>query len=77
MDRQLYNMGSGEEIMEENVQETFSPQGNTTQVQEGIMQVAPQGAQQNQAEQYRPIAEDLAKDPKTENNMDWEVFLKK
>ncbi len=64
MDRQLYNMGSGEEIMEENVQETFSPQGDTTQVQEGIMQVAPQGAQQNQAEQYRPIAEDLAKDPK-------------
>ena len=46
MDRQLYNMGSGEEIMEENVQETFSPQGDTTQVQEGIMQVAPQGAQQ-------------------------------
>ena len=64
MDRQLYNMGSGEEIMEENVQETFSPQGNTTQVQEGIMQVAPQGAQQDQAEQYRPVAEDLAKDPK-------------
>ena len=51
MNRQLYNMGSGEEMMQENVQE-------------GIMQVAPEGAQQAQAEQYRPVAEDLAQDPK-------------
>jgi hypothetical protein len=52
MNRQLYQMG-GEGMQ-------AGMQGN---MQEGIMQMAPQEMQQMDAEQYRPVAEQLAQDP--------------
>jgi hypothetical protein len=48
MNRQLYQMGG---------------EGMQAGMQEGIMQMAPQEMQQMDAEQYRPIAEQLAQDP--------------
>jgi hypothetical protein len=48
MNRQLYQMG-GESMQ--------------AGMQEGIMQMAPQEMQQMDAEQYRPVAEQLAQDP--------------
>jgi hypothetical protein len=56
MNRQLYQMGG--EGMQESMQAGM--QGN---MQEGIMQMAPQEMQQMDAEQYRPVAEQLAQDP--------------
>jgi hypothetical protein len=52
MNRQLYQMGG--EGMQAGMQEGM---------QEGIMQMAPQEMQQMDAEQYRPVAEQLAQDP--------------
>jgi hypothetical protein len=52
MNRQLYQMGG--ESMQAGMQEGM---------QEGIMQMAPQEMQQMDAEQYRPVAEQLAQDP--------------
>jgi hypothetical protein len=48
MNRQLYQMGG---------------EGMQAGMQEGIMQMAPQEMQQMDAEQYRPVAEQLAQDP--------------
>jgi hypothetical protein len=48
MNRQLYQMGG---------------EGMQEGMQEGIMQMAPQEMQQMDAEQYRPVAEQLAQDP--------------
>jgi hypothetical protein len=48
MNRQLYQMGG---------------EGMQAGMQEGIMQMAPQEMQQIDAEQYRPVAEQLAQDP--------------
>jgi hypothetical protein len=48
MNRQLYQMGG---------------EGMQAAMQEGIMQMAPQEMQQMDAEQYRPVAEQLAQDP--------------
>jgi hypothetical protein len=56
MNRQLYQMGG--EGMQAGMQAGM--QGN---MQEGIMQMAPQEMQQMDAEQYRPVAEQLAQDP--------------
>jgi hypothetical protein len=52
MNRQLYQMG-GEGMQA----------GMQAGMQEGIMQMAPQEMQQMDAEQYRPVAEQLAQDP--------------
>jgi hypothetical protein len=52
MNRQLYQMG-GEGMQA----------GMQAGMQEGIMQMAPQEMQQIDAEQYRPVAEQLAQDP--------------
>jgi hypothetical protein len=48
MNRQLYQMGG---------------EGMQAGMQEGIIQMAPQEMQQMDAEQYRPVAEQLAQDP--------------